>query len=388
MHADHPGQLSQAGSDLSGAGATAGPCIGGAAAPRRRHAGLARIRAACDRRLRPTRSRRTRQEPSSEQRQNRTGPSFGLRRIQQGARAGIDARHLSQPLFDESTGSLLGRGARLSRGRDRTERARPDPRRRRQGDPAAGRRGCRARHRCRRGWHLHAPRLPPRSEYPARLRPARHPSGRPLPASHVRPFGSAVEREFDGRSFRRGCMTAFHRKIQANAEFACRPSLLYEILTDYDSYKDWMPKVRASALLARAGELAIARLDFAPGEEYASLECIHTHNRSVLSRAIEGQLQLRSLEWTLEPLSGDRSRVTLVLEGQTRLPIGSGRADLLNADAILSALKGYTGAFMPELVFEGVQGEVALEIFETENGLVCWFNGQEYEMRPVRKFSK
>jgi ribosome-associated toxin RatA of RatAB toxin-antitoxin module len=184
-------------------------------------------------------------------------------------------------------------------------------------------------------------------------------------------------------------MTAFHRKVQANAEFACSPALLYEILTDYDSYKDWMPKVRASALLARAGELAIARLDLVPpGEEYASLECIHTLNRSVLSRAIEGQLELRSLDWDLEHLANGHCRVTLVLEGQTKLPVGTGSRDLLNADAMLAALKGYAGAFMPELVFDGVKGDVTLEIFETENGLTCWFNGQEYEMKPVRKFIK
>jgi hypothetical protein len=55
---------------------------------------------------------------------------------------------------------------------------------------------------------------------------------------------------------------------------------------------------------------------------------------------------------------------------------------------MLAALKGHAGAFMPELVFDGVKGEVALEIFETENGLTCWFNGQEYDMKPVRKFIK
>ena len=184
-------------------------------------------------------------------------------------------------------------------------------------------------------------------------------------------------------------MTGFHRKIQATAEIACAPALLYEILTDYDSYKDWMPQVRASALLAKAGELAIARLDFAPpGEEYASLECIHTVERSVLSRIIEGQPELRSMEWNLEPLPNHSCRVTLALEGQTRLPMGAGSRDLLNAGAMLSALKGYSGAFMPDLVIDGVKGEVTLEIFETGNGLTCWFNGQEYEMKPVRKLSK
>lgn len=184
-------------------------------------------------------------------------------------------------------------------------------------------------------------------------------------------------------------MSGFSRRVQATADFPCSPALIYEILTSYDNYKDWMPKIRASALLAQAGDLAIARLDLAPpGAEYASLECIHTPNRTVVSRAIEGELELKSLSWDLESLRGDHCRVTLTLEGRTRMPVGAGSRELLDAEGILAALKGYTGAFLPELILDGEKGEVRLEIFETEGTLTCWFNGQEYEMRPVRKFAK
>jgi ribosome-associated toxin RatA of RatAB toxin-antitoxin module len=181
-------------------------------------------------------------------------------------------------------------------------------------------------------------------------------------------------------------MTPFHRKVTAEAEFSCNAPLLYDVLTDYDTYKEWMPQVRESALLAKAGELAIARLDLVPpGEDYVSLECIHTTNRHVLSRVIEGELEIRSFEWELEDMPGDRCRVTLTLEGQTRLPRGTGNRELLDADKMLTALQGYAGSFMPELVLAGEAGQVTLEIFETEKGLTCWFNGQQYEMKPVKE---
>ena len=184
-------------------------------------------------------------------------------------------------------------------------------------------------------------------------------------------------------------MTSFNRKIEAQAEFSCNPELLFEILTDYDTYKDWMPQVRESALLAIAGELAIARLDLVPpGEDYLSLECIHTVNRSVLCRVIEEDSELRSIEWELQNLTGESSRVNLILEAQTRMPVGSGSRGFLDADRILAALHSYAGAFMPNLTLEGETGEVTLEIFETANGMTCWFNGREYEMKPVGKTRK
>lgn len=177
-------------------------------------------------------------------------------------------------------------------------------------------------------------------------------------------------------------MPGFHRRVKAEAEFGCGPELLYGILTDYDSYKDWMPQIRDSALLAKAGELAIVRI------EHATLECIHTVNQSVLSRVVEGDLELKSLEWRLAALPTGGCRVTLLLEGRTGLPFGSGNRDLLNPKAMLAALQSHAGAYLPQILYDGIPGEVLVEIFETEGGLTCRFNGQEYEMRPLRKLVK
>jgi ribosome-associated toxin RatA of RatAB toxin-antitoxin module len=176
-------------------------------------------------------------------------------------------------------------------------------------------------------------------------------------------------------------MTGLTRSIHAVRELPCDPQLLYEILTDYDHYKDWAPYVRRSALLAEAGELAIASLDvIRHREEHVSLECIHTVNRSVLCRVIEGELSLKSVEWTLAALGEQQCRVTVDIEGPSLLPFGTNFAD---AEKLIDALEAYAAAYLPELVVEGERGEVVLEIFETEAGLTCWFNGRQYQMKPV-----
>ena len=87
-----------------------------------------------------------------------------------------------------------------------------------------------------------------------------------------------------------------------------------------------------------------------------------------------------SLEVTSWNVSGPVSRL--------QSPFGAGSREMLDAEKMLAALQGYVGSFMPELVLEGGSGEVTLEIFETENGLTCRFNGQEYEMKPMDKGSK
>jgi len=183
-------------------------------------------------------------------------------------------------------------------------------------------------------------------------------------------------------------MTPFQRKDQASAEVACSAEAVYEILIDYDSYRDWMPRVRDSALLAKAGELAIARLDLADPEDRISLECIHTAKRGVLCRVIEGDVSLTQIEWELEDLGKDRCRVNLIVAGDFALPLGGRHRELLDAGKIMAGLRSFASAYASELVLDGEAGELVLEIFEGESGLSCLFNGQTYEMKPAGKDRK
>ncbi|MBS1856447.1 MAG: SRPBCC family protein [Acidobacteria bacterium] len=180
-------------------------------------------------------------------------------------------------------------------------------------------------------------------------------------------------------------MSGITRSVRANREFPCDQELVYDILTDYDRYKEWAPYVRESALLAEAGELAIASLDLAQSrEEHISLECIHTTNRSVLHRVIEGDVSFKGLEWTLEPVGPQRCRVSVTIDGPSLMPLGAGR-QFADAEGLLDAVLAYAGAYLPELEVEGDRGEVVLEIFEEETGLTCWYNGRQYQMVPVSR---
>jgi ribosome-associated toxin RatA of RatAB toxin-antitoxin module len=183
-------------------------------------------------------------------------------------------------------------------------------------------------------------------------------------------------------------MTPFHRNDQASAELACSAEAVYEILIDYDSYRDWMPHIRNSALLAKAGELAIARLDLADSEEHISLECIHTTNRAVLCRVIEGDVSLTQIEWELEDAGKDRCRVNLAVDGDFALPLGGRHRELLDAGKIMAGLQSFAAAYASELVLDGEAGELILEIFDGESGLSCVFNGQQYELKPMAKERK
>jgi ribosome-associated toxin RatA of RatAB toxin-antitoxin module len=177
-------------------------------------------------------------------------------------------------------------------------------------------------------------------------------------------------------------MILFHRKSSASADFACGPDILYEILTDYDSYKEWMPDVTESALLAKEGELAIASLDFGSGDSRrVALECIHTTNRGVLSRAIEGETLIKSLDWSIEAAGGG-ARLTLVVEAPVQAAI-SGGGGLPGPKEMLEGLRAFASAFSDSGAAPDAQ--TVIEIVETEKGLVCWFNGRQYEMKPVVK---
>ena len=182
-------------------------------------------------------------------------------------------------------------------------------------------------------------------------------------------------------------MISLRRKRTATAEYPCSAEVLYEILTDYDLYSDWMPLVENSQLLAKAGELAIAQLGWAPPlKGHVTAECIHTTNAAVISRVIEGKAPLTSFDWELEPRGAERCSLKLTIGAA--LGLHSGFRELLDPARVLAALQTYAGSFSPQLVLDGERGEVILEVFETEQGLSCWFNGQKYEMKPVKGSEK
>jgi hypothetical protein len=57
------------------------------------------------------------------------------------------------------------------------------------------------------------------------------------------------------------------------------PALIYEVLTDYDGFAEWLPGIAQSKSLAQEGDLAIAEFELAqPKNDRFVFECIHTRN--------------------------------------------------------------------------------------------------------------
>ncbi|HXI39027.1 MAG TPA: SRPBCC family protein [Bryobacteraceae bacterium] len=182
-----------------------------------------------------------------------------------------------------------------------------------------------------------------------------------------------------------GLMT-FNSK--ATRIFPADAKLLYEILTDYDTYAEWMPLVGQSKLLAKETDLAIAELDLtAPKGEKVSLECIHSRDKMVLSRVIRGPAAGSQLQWTLTPAGNEQSSVTLTIEGRRnwRWLLG-GRYFMGSAKSCLAGLESHLSMFRPEVSIEG-QGEQILDISETGEGLVCRFRGKKYMLTPANEGS-
>jgi hypothetical protein len=173
---------------------------------------------------------------------------------------------------------------------------------------------------------------------------------------------------------------------RASSLFPCDQALLYEILTDYDTYSDWLPLVVASKLLAREGDLAIVEFDLGTrrGEKVA-LECIHTKNKMVLGRPISGRTLLSKIEWNLEPAAeGTQVRLTIQARPNWRWLVPRFRK-ILHAASCLEALRSQLSAYQPELVVSGPEGEKVLELIETPDGFQLWLRGKKYNLTPAQE---
>ncbi len=176
-------------------------------------------------------------------------------------------------------------------------------------------------------------------------------------------------------------MSPFTSKKTSSLTLPCDPSLPYEILTDYDSYVEWLPHHSHSKLLAKEGDLAIAEFEIARRRKSRfAVECIHTRNKMVLTRTISGNVPVTQFEWKIEP-DGTGCRVTLAIEGRINWRKFSPAYRALTDPArCLRALESQISAFSPDLAITDEKGEKLLELTETEQGLVCWLRGKKYTL--------
>ncbi len=176
---------------------------------------------------------------------------------------------------------------------------------------------------------------------------------------------------------------AFTFNKQHAEEIAAPPELLYEILTDYDSYAEWMPLIGKGHLMAREGDLAIAEFDLtSPQGAHVTVECIHTRNRMVMTRPIAGAAPFTRMQWDIEAAGGGKSHVTLSLRCTANIRWLTGAYANLPKLALRS-LAAHVSAFAAEISIGGPDGEKLLELMETDEGLICWLNGKKYVMKEA-----
>jgi ribosome-associated toxin RatA of RatAB toxin-antitoxin module len=178
-------------------------------------------------------------------------------------------------------------------------------------------------------------------------------------------------------------MSLFTPTRRAAATLRCDAALVYEILTDYDNYVEWLPHLAQSKSLATEGDLAIAEFVFAaPRKERFVVECIHTRNKMVLWRSIEGKIPVTQVEWTIAAAGDAQSQVTLAVTGLLSLnPLQPGPGRFLNSEQCLKALQGQASSFTPEIALADESGEKILDLVETDEGVVCWIRGKKYVLR-------
>ncbi len=172
---------------------------------------------------------------------------------------------------------------------------------------------------------------------------------------------------------------------KASIVFNCEASLPYEILTDYDTYCEWMPYVVKSKLLAKEGDLAIAEFEISrPSNAKFALECIHTRNKMVLTRRISGQLPVSQFEWIIRASGERQCEVTLTLQAPANWHrLVPAYRTFMNAPKCLAALQAQISGYCHDIAVPGDGGEKIIELAETEQGLVCWVRGKKYFLTPA-----
>lgn len=181
-------------------------------------------------------------------------------------------------------------------------------------------------------------------------------------------------------------MSLLNRSKTFSATLQGDSSLIYEILIDYDNYFEWLPFVTHSKLLAKEGDLAIAEMELNThrGAKIA-IECVHTKNKSVMSRRISGGVPVHEIVWTLNPSGQGQTEVSLTIEHEADwkrfIP---GMVKNVTGDRYLAALKSRAAVFSSDLL-DDESGKKVLEVFETDDGLDLWILGKKYVLKPAEE---
>ena len=178
---------------------------------------------------------------------------------------------------------------------------------------------------------------------------------------------------------------AFSRTREASGTIPCDASLAWEILSDYPAWTEWFPLATKSAQLARETNFALVDLELAPfpGRKI-SVECLHAPHSKVLMKSLMGQDPEFVLDWTIAPAGDGQSRVTVKCSWVFTAANFWASAGAVNPRRWLNALAAQAASFAGDFEKGPSDPATLLEIYETDDGLVCWYRGKKYVMKAAR----
>ena len=162
------------------------------------------------------------------------------------------------------------------------------------------------------------------------------------------------------------------------------PILLWDILTEYSTWAEWLPLVTRSEETARENHFARASFDLAvlPGRP-VKVECAHAPNTKVLVKSMIGQAPEFILDWTLAPAGPGQTMVTVRCTWIHTPATFKAGAAALKVERWLGALAAQAESFAGDLNAGPPDPSTIFEVHETDEGLICWFRGKKYEMKAV-----
>jgi len=174
------------------------------------------------------------------------------------------------------------------------------------------------------------------------------------------------------------------RRRTASRTIGCDASLAWHILSDYSAWPEWFPLVTRATQLARETNFALVDVELAPFPgRRVSIECLHAPNARVLAKSLIGQDPDFVLDWTIGLAPSGQTLVTVKCTWVHTPSNFTAAMGALDPEGWLNALATQVSSFAGDLAAGPADPSTILEIYETEDGLVCWYRGNKYEMKAV-----
>lgn len=177
---------------------------------------------------------------------------------------------------------------------------------------------------------------------------------------------------------------ALPRSRTASRTLACDAALAWDILADYSTWAEWLPLVTRSTEVARETNFARVEVELAvfPGRKI-SVECAHAPNSKVLVKSMIGQDPEFVLDWTIVASGAGQTVVTVKCTWVHTPSSFKAASSALDAERWLVALAAQADSFAGDFDAGPPDPSTIFEIYETGDGLICWFRGRKYEMKAV-----